>query len=99
MAEMLCDGDLEEFKARVERQPAEKSWTLMMEKTTADVYYVAWRHILPVRAAPACFRPSCPALLPHSSPAGSRSGSLPSAARGRRPEARGAARRRDLLLL
>jgi len=47
VAEMLCEEDLSEFIARVERQPAEKCWTLMMEKTTADVYYVAWRHILP----------------------------------------------------
>lgn len=47
VANMLCDDDLREFQQRVERQPQERYWQIMCEKTTADVYYVAWRHILP----------------------------------------------------
>lgn len=47
VSDTLCEDDLREFQQRVERQPGERFWQIMCEKTTADVYYVAWRHILP----------------------------------------------------
>jgi hypothetical protein len=54
VAAMLHDDDVASFKARIRRdpdaetwQPAEGCWEVMCQKRTADVDYIAWRHILP----------------------------------------------------